>query len=267
MDTTTGSTSKDSTPTVAASSSKTLKTAATSSPKIIPHLPKQSLIKQKSMGLTGTVTSSPLVIRKRSSSLHLSTSAPQPETALSKGGGAKSGKSPLLKQQTIPEFGKNQGPFSKRRSAPDIERASEVQQEEKANNEGREKEWRGLKVGVLRNRIQRLIVLMNLSEPGTIPDAEMLASLIDLVSWRGIVPMSYYADTHTIVHCVLCASNFELSKLLGTKDLILTCMHASLTFDRYCKTVVLRSVLYCVCSDMHEFFGEFVVIRVTYNNF
>jgi hypothetical protein len=42
-------------------------------------------------------------------------------------------------------------------------------------------EWRRLKLKVLRQRIQRLVVLMDLSEPGTVPDPGMLASLIDLV--------------------------------------------------------------------------------------
>ena len=43
------------------------------------------------------------------------------------------------------------------------------------------KEWRRLKLNVLRHRIQRLVVLMDLSEPGTVPDHGMLASLLDLV--------------------------------------------------------------------------------------
>ena len=42
-------------------------------------------------------------------------------------------------------------------------------------------EWRGLKLTGLRLRIRRLVVLMDLSEPGTVPDPGMLASLIDLV--------------------------------------------------------------------------------------
>ena len=42
-------------------------------------------------------------------------------------------------------------------------------------------EWRKLNLSILRQRIQRLVVLMDLSEPGTIPDSGMLASLIDLV--------------------------------------------------------------------------------------
>ena len=50
------------------------------------------------------------------------------------------------------------------------------------DKEKEEKEWRGLKLDVLRNRIQRLVVLMNLCEPGTIPDPGMLASLVDLVN-------------------------------------------------------------------------------------
>ena len=43
------------------------------------------------------------------------------------------------------------------------------------------KEWRGLRLGTLRSRIQRLNVLQQTSEPGTVPDPAMLASLIDLV--------------------------------------------------------------------------------------
>lgn len=46
-----------------------------------------------------------------------------------------------------------------------------------------ERLWRGLRLDLLRSRIQRLIVVMNTSEPGSIPDAGMLASLVDLVSF------------------------------------------------------------------------------------
>ena len=46
---------------------------------------------------------------------------------------------------------------------------------------GGEREWRGLNLSLLRSRIQRLIVVMNTSEPGSVPDAGMLASLVDLV--------------------------------------------------------------------------------------
>ena len=47
-------------------------------------------------------------------------------------------------------------------------------------------EWRGLRLDLLRGRVQRLVVLMETTEPGTVPDAGMLASLIDLV---GLVPV------------------------------------------------------------------------------
>ena len=43
-------------------------------------------------------------------------------------------------------------------------------------------EWRGLMPDLLRGRVQRLVVLLNMSVPGTVPDPDMLASLIDLVS-------------------------------------------------------------------------------------
>ncbi len=42
-------------------------------------------------------------------------------------------------------------------------------------------QWRGLQLDLLRGRIQRLVVLLNTSVPGTVPDPNMLASLIDLV--------------------------------------------------------------------------------------
>ena len=42
-------------------------------------------------------------------------------------------------------------------------------------------EWRRLNLNFLRQRIRRLVVLMDMSEPGTVPDSGMLASLIDLV--------------------------------------------------------------------------------------
>ena len=46
---------------------------------------------------------------------------------------------------------------------------------------GGEREWRGLNLTLLQSRIQRLMVVMNASEPGSIPNAGMLASLVDLV--------------------------------------------------------------------------------------
>ena len=72
-------------------------------------------------------------------------------------------------------------------------------------------EWRRLKLKVLRQRIQRLVVLMDLSEPGTIPDSGMLASLIDLVNshihmyiimavytWRYVIDLHTHTHTHII---------------------------------------------------------------------
>ena len=41
--------------------------------------------------------------------------------------------------------------------------------------------WRGLDVEMLRTRIERLSTLLELTEPGTVPEAGMLASLVDLV--------------------------------------------------------------------------------------
>ena len=45
-----------------------------------------------------------------------------------------------------------------------------------------QKEWRGMHIGVLHQRIRRLSVMMELTEPGLIPDASLLASLISVVS-------------------------------------------------------------------------------------
>lgn len=56
----------------------------------------------------------------------------------------------------------------------------------------REREWRGLNLDLLRSRIQRLMVVMNTSEPGSVPDAGMLASLVDLVS--AVLEPSDYID-------------------------------------------------------------------------
>lgn len=42
--------------------------------------------------------------------------------------------------------------------------------------------WRGLNIGMLQSRIRRLSTLLELSEPGSVPEAGMLASLVDLVS-------------------------------------------------------------------------------------
>jgi len=51
-----------------------------------------------------------------------------------------------------------------------------------AEGPGLSQQWRGLDIEMLRSRIERLSTLLELSEPGTVPEAGMLASLVDLVS-------------------------------------------------------------------------------------
>ena len=60
-------------------------------------------------------------------------------------------------------------------------------------------EWRRLKLNVLRHRIQRLVVLMDLSEPGSIPDPGMLASLIDLVCVCVCMCVCPYVCVHVLL--------------------------------------------------------------------
>ena len=45
-----------------------------------------------------------------------------------------------------------------------------------------QEEWRGLKIGALHQRIRRLTLLLDLSEPGTIPEPSLLSSLFNVVS-------------------------------------------------------------------------------------
>lgn len=144
--------------------------------------PRGSLIKQKSLGATGSA--SPLSLRVRSSSFHsVSTSTPAAEGL--KAGKGK-GKSPLLKQETVTEFGGNyrKSLFTKEDSILlDVGAAKPYEPTGMEMGGALEAgEWRGLNLEVLRKRIQRLVILMNLSEPGTIPNASILASLVDLVS-------------------------------------------------------------------------------------
>ena len=111
----------------------------------------------------------------------ISSSVPHEGTASPKLGGKGKGKFPLLKQSTVSEFGHRRSFLSKTESvASNI--GDEDPLDEGANVPEGEEEWRGLRLDTLRRRIQRLIVLMNLSEPGTIPNAGILASLVDLVS-------------------------------------------------------------------------------------
>lgn len=90
-----------------------------------------------------------------------------------------------LPSSTSEAAGKKRSPIPKRRGANSVKKASSGDEGVRgvANVDGDEvRMWRGLNLDVLRSRIQRLIVLMNTSEPGTIPESSMLASLIDLVS-------------------------------------------------------------------------------------
>ncbi len=170
------------------------------------------LTKHKSLGSSvTTATSSPVPQRKRSSSFNSpiasssspSTSFPSPSPAtptnsLPEGPGtpppksatkSRTGKSPLLKQQTLEN--NNSGPlkslFSKSDSTLPSGGSEKGGGADAAGGGGGDKEggdeseWRGLRLDTLRSRIQRLVVLMNLSEPGTIPNPAILASLVDLV--------------------------------------------------------------------------------------
>ena len=60
---------------------------------------------------------------------------------------------------------------------------------------GGEREWRGLNLTLLRSRIQRLMVVMNTSEPGSVPNAGMLASLIDLVFTTLVLFITFFVFT------------------------------------------------------------------------
>ena len=86
-----------------------------------------------------------------------------------------------MKQQSVsfPSMFPNMGSLPRekrsrreRSSFEDVKRAAKVEPVQG---------WRGLDLDMLRSRVQRLSVLLELSEPGTIPDAGMLASLVDMV--------------------------------------------------------------------------------------
>lgn len=147
--------------------------AARGSPKASPKLTAAVLSKY----VENPNTSSPVASRSRSSSLRLTSSVPSPDSALSKSTKSiKSVKFPLLKQLTVGDIDMRKNILAKADS-------SELESETDGGVADKHpQEWRGLKIDVLQSRIQRLVVLMELSEPGTIPDARILASLIDLVS-------------------------------------------------------------------------------------
>ena len=108
--------------------------------------------------------------RPRSESLDLppSSSLNSNSAAEGKGAGHQSGKS-------------RQAQWMKQQSIHSDPSSSIVAAGDSADGVGGEREWRGLNLTLLRSRIQRLIVVMNTSEPGSVPDAGMLASLVDLV--------------------------------------------------------------------------------------
>lgn len=152
----------------------------------------KSLMKQKTLG--SVATSSPLMLRKRSSSLQLKGSS---SLALgdahtpAKVGIGRNERPSLVKQQTVelPSFSEKSissgGSLPSERGARRGRERGRGRKREDVGGGVKSKpvqDWRGLKLDVLRSRVQRLSVLLELSEPGTIPDSGMLASLVDLVS-------------------------------------------------------------------------------------
>ena len=115
--------------------------------------------------------------RPRSESLDLppSSSLNSSPGTENKGAGHQSGKSrraQLTKQQSI---------YSDTSTSIVAAAGDTVNSLGRSVGGGGEREWRGLNLTLLRSRIQRLVVVMNTSEPGSVPDAGMLASLVDLV--------------------------------------------------------------------------------------
>ena len=143
----------------------------------------KKLIKQATFALFTSGTSSPKhdKPRPRSESLDLQSPLANTDSAADRKGVAQSGKSrraQLTKQQSV------RSDMTASVGVADVGGASGGSLVGGAtvsvSNEG--KEWRGLRLDLLRSRIQRLIVVMNTSEPGSVPDGGMLASLVDLVS-------------------------------------------------------------------------------------
>ena len=192
------------------------------------------LTKHKSLGSTvsNSTSASPLLSRKRSSSFNLPTVPSSPSSSaiptvssspamppsssegtqqqqqqLSKSAGkTRPGKSPLLKQQTLADIGPLKSLFSKTESVlsgGSDKAVGGVAADGGGAVGGVEGEWRGLKLDQLRSRIQRLVVLMNLSEPGTIPNPAILASLVDLVSPHDHVHVrTYYMYMYVHIHVI-----------------------------------------------------------------
>ena len=151
----------------------------------LPTNSSKKLIKQRSH-ISGAVSSH----EGRSGSLHL-TSFSWPTLGSdahspSKVGASRSEKSPLIKQHSLLQSRLSEKSLFSGSSLPRERKSGRSRGSiEDVREEVKVKpvmEWKGLKLNVLRSRVQRLSVLLELSEPGTIPDAGMLASLVDMVS-------------------------------------------------------------------------------------
>lgn len=131
--------------------------------------------------------------RSRSGSLILPSTSSSVEGSPSgypKSGGGKGRRNPMRKQQSLHSDIGRQG--SRQNSSGSVSepspllgpRSSDASSGCFSDTTGAEDtlEWKGLRLDLLRSRIQRLVVLMNTSVPGTVPNSDMLASLIDLVS-------------------------------------------------------------------------------------
>ena len=145
----------------------------------------RKLLKQATfaLGFSTTVSSGMQEeARPRSESLDLSPSLTNLNTATEGKGLSQVGKSrrsPLSKQQSIhSDVSGSVGVVSEGGRTSSGAQVGGVTVDPSSG----ERLWRGLRLDLLRSRIQRLIVVMNTSEPGSIPDAGMLASLVDLVS-------------------------------------------------------------------------------------
>ena len=157
----------------------------------------RKLLKQATFALgfsTNTGPSGQDKLRPRSESFDLhppfSSSLNSNAAAEGKGAGHLSGKSrraQWTKQQSIhsdPSTSIGRGSEGGKRSNGTVVDFVDIGR--KSIGGGGEREWRGLNLSLLRSRIQRLTVVMNMSEPGSVPDAGMLASLVDLVCCCGL---------------------------------------------------------------------------------
>ena len=127
--------------------------------------------------------------RTRSGSLNIPSTSSTAEGSPSgypKSGGGKGRRNPIRKQQSLHSDIGRQG--SRQNSSNSMSEPSPLLGPRSSGASGESFsdasgiEWKGLRLDILRSRIQRLVVLMNTSVPGTVPNSDMLASLIDLVN-------------------------------------------------------------------------------------